>query len=108
MTDNTIGLVLVATVPTVTALIGILLNRASHQDLKAELSGVRGELSSVRGELKAEISSVRSELKAEITNVRLELKAEITAFRSEVHNDILVMQGVFREHGERIAKLEAL
>lgn len=92
MTDNTIGLVLVATVPTVTALIGILFNRSSTENLKKEL--------------KTDIASVRTELKTDIANVRLELKADIAAFRTEVHNDILIMQGVFREHGERIAKLE--
>ena len=86
----------------------------SISDLRLEFASVRAEIGSVREELRAEIGSVRgevgslrSEMHAEFANVREEMRVEFANVREEMREEFRLVHSVLRDHGERLARLEA-
>lgn len=65
-------------IPTLAVLIGILLNRNDANRLDSR-----------------------------ITSVEQNLRAEIASARKQSHEDIMLLVGIAREHGERITRVES-
>ena len=75
----------------------------SISDLRLEFASVRAEIGSVREELRAEIGSVRGE----VGSLRSEMHAEFANVREEMREEFRLVHSVLRDHGERLARLEA-
>lgn len=75
-------------IPTLAVLVGILLNRNDANRLDGR------------------ITQQGAELRADMTRLGAELRAEIAATRKQSHDDIMLLVGIAREHGERITRLE--
>jgi len=90
MTD-TIQLVLgisAAALPTITVLVGILLNRS-------DTSSIRNEMGAMRAQLQGEMAAMRTQL-----------QGEMGAMRAQFHNDVLMLLSSDKEQDQRITRLE--
>jgi len=88
-----IATILTIGIPTFTVLVGIFLSRSDYSRLDTRITG--------------EIGSLRGEIRDEISSLRISLQSEIAATRKQSHDDIMILIGIAKEHGERIARLEA-
>lgn len=90
MTDAmsiTLG-VAAAALPTITVLVGILLNRNDANRLDSRITAL-------------EIS-----LRGEISSLQSSLRGEIAAARQQFHSDVLMLLGSDKEQDRRITQLE--
>jgi len=77
-----------AALPTITVLVGILLNRSEYSRLDARITAFE---SSLRAEFRAEFGTLRG---------------EIAAMRAQFHSDVLMLLSSDKEQDQRITRLE--
>ncbi len=75
---------LAALTPTVTCLIGIILQRQDVRDLRSEMGALRNSL-------QANMSALCKDLQADMAALRRDLQNEMQAFRKDVYADFLVI-----------------
>ena len=73
-----------AALPTITVLVGILLNRSDSQRLDTRITLLE---TSLRGEMADLTNSLRSEMSALATSLR----SEMSAMRGQFHSDIMML-----------------
>lgn len=94
-------------VPTLTVLIGILLNRdavnrldaritALEAIMRAEVSGLRADMSNLRGDM--------SNLRSDMSNLR----AEMASLRSTTHSDLILLLERDNKLESRVAQLKRI
>jgi hypothetical protein len=85
-----------AALPTLTVLVGILLNRN-------DVNRIDTRISALEASLRGEIGSLRSEIAGEISSVR----GEIATGREQANNDLMLLLGRDKELDQRITRLES-
>ncbi len=98
--------ILAITLPTLTVLVGILLNQNGLNRLDARINALetslRGEMKDLRGEMKALETGLRGEMKALETGLR----GEMAALRTSFHSDVVMLMERDARLEQRVARLE--
>ena len=105
-----IAAALIAALLTVLGIAGV----AAFNALRDDIGQVRTEINELRTETKDEIGSLRSEmgtleegLRSEMGTLRTELKGDIETLRAETREQFAEVHATLRDHGERLARIEA-
>ena len=87
---------------------------AAFNALRDDIGQVRAEVVELRTETQAEIEMLRDDmavleenLRSEMGTLRTELKADIEMLRAETREQFAEVHTTLRDHGERLARLEA-
>jgi len=101
---------LAVALPTITALVGIVLSRGDYSKLDSRLGSLEGRLdgriSSLESKLDGRISSLESKLDGRINSVKTELDARITGLENRLHADMMQVIGKLTELEVRATRLE--
>jgi DNA anti-recombination protein RmuC len=87
--DPTVAAILMASMPTLAVLLGVLISNSRLTDLRSEMRSSHGDLRSEIGTLRAEIADVRSEMRLSIGNLTSHFDARLDdmkeTWRAELH-----------------------